>query len=331
MLNNICMLETNKLNIGYKTKKKETCIHSNLNLYVVKGEFVCLIGPNGAGKSTLIRTLCGLQEPLSGKTIVNNKIIEKSSNNEIAKLISVVLTDKPNISGMTVFNVVALGRFPYTSWLGNLSNEDNKIILDSLDLVGMKNFANKQINQLSDGERQRVMIAKALSQDTPLIILDEPTAHLDLPNRVEVLQLLRTLTHKTKKSVILSTHELDLALQAADTIWLMPKSDEIIIGSPEDLVLDGSLENIFHNKSIEFDKLAGNFRIQFNKTKDIKLIGKGINKYWTERALLRKGFNINNDCPVIVEIIDNYWSLKKDNKTICCKSITELLYNLGTL
>lgn len=212
-------ISTNNLTIGYGTH----AVQSSLTFSLCEGEMVCMLGPNGCGKSTLLRTLAGLQPPLSGTYEVQGLSSEKASENSAdrAKQLALVLTERLSLEHTTVHDVVAMGRYPYSSFLGGLSVDDEAVIADALQQVGLHNMADTYFNAHSDGEKQRILIAKALAQQTPVILLDEPTAHLDLPNRIRTLQLLRHLAHEQSKTILISTHELDLALQLSDRILLM--------------------------------------------------------------------------------------------------------------
>lgn len=212
-------ISTNNLTIGYGTH----AVQSSLTFSLCEGEMVCMLGPNGCGKSTLLRTLAGLQPPLSGTYEVQGLSSEKASENNAdrAKQLALVLTERLSLEHTTVHDVVAMGRYPYSSFLGGLSADDETVIADALQQVGLHNMADTYFNAHSDGEKQRILIAKALAQQTPIILLDEPTAHLDLPNRIRTLQLLRHLAHEQSKTILISTHELDLALQLSDRILLM--------------------------------------------------------------------------------------------------------------
>lgn len=212
-------ISTNNLTIGYGTH----AVQSSLTFSLCEGEMVCMLGPNGCGKSTLLRTLAGLQPPLSGTYEVQGLSSEKASENSAdrAKQLALVLTERLSLEHTTVHDVVAMGRYPYSSFLGGLSVDDEAVIADALQQVGLHNMADTYFNAHSDGEKQRILIAKALAQQTPIILLDEPTAHLDLPNRIRTLQLLRHLAHEQSKTILISTHELDLALQLSDRILLM--------------------------------------------------------------------------------------------------------------
>lgn len=217
-------ISTNKLTIGYRVQNTEYRVQADLDFALQQGELVCMLGPNGCGKSTLLRTLAGLQPPLAGAFSIQNSEVRQN-----AKDIALVLTERLSLENTTVHDVVAMGRYPYTSFLGGLTPEDEAIIAESLAQVGFTGIPESRdtgisksfFNNHSDGEKQRILIAKALAQQTPIILLDEPTAHLDLPHRILILRLLRTLAHEQGKTVLISTHELDLALALSDRILLM--------------------------------------------------------------------------------------------------------------
>ena len=218
-------IQTHNLSIGYGT----TLVQQSLTFTLSLGEMVCMLGQNGCGKSTLLRTLAGLIPPLSG----NYQIVESTPTTDTAKQVALVLTERLSIEDTTVHDVVAMGRYPYTSFLGRLTDNDEQIIFWSLDAVGLADTARTFFNSHSDGEKQRILIAKALAQQTPVVLLDEPTAHLDLPNRIRTLQLLRRLAHEQNKLVLISTHELDLALALSDRILLMTPRRGIRLDTPE--------------------------------------------------------------------------------------------------
>ena len=321
------ILNTHNLTIGYSKKRNKIVVQSDLNLDLKAGELVCLIGQNGCGKSTLLRTLAGLQKPLHGKVLVDNQELEKIRIHEKARILALVLTEKVDIENATVADIVRMGRQPYSNWWGDLSNSDVEIVRESIEMVHLGNKTNSQLNELSDGERQRVMIAKALAQDTPLILLDEPTAHLDLPNRVEIMLLLHKLAHTTGKSVIISTHELDMALQAADRIWLMTKTDGIECGVPEDLVLQGHFHDAFQSKSYYFNSANGNFSMNYPMTKKVWVEGDKTRMYWTLRALARAGYMVVEEAPIVVKITSENWFVENEE----LKSVEELLTKLDEL
>lgn len=199
------------------------------------GEMVCMLGPNGCGKSTLLRTLAGLQSALAGSFEITNSPLPIANSAKEASQIALVLTERLSLENTTVHDVVAMGRYPYTSFLGGLSDVDEQIINQSLSDVGLSDTAHTFFNDHSDGEKQRTLIAKALAQQTPIILLDEPTAHLDLPNRIRVLQLLRRVAREQKKTILISTHELDLAIKLSDRIMLMTPEKGIQLDTPDKL------------------------------------------------------------------------------------------------
>lgn len=255
------ILRTKDLQIGYADKKEKVSIASNVNFKIGKGELVAVIGINGVGKSTLLRSLTGIQKPLGGEVFLEEKPINSLSSGEKAQLISVVLTGQPISKNLNVYELIALGRQPYTNWIGTLTQKDQKFINEALELVDIENLKNKKCYELSDGQLQRVLIARALAQDTPLVVLDEPTTHLDIYHQAYVLKLLKELTQKTSKSIVFATHEINLALQLCDRIILMVK-DKVSVGSPADLISEGAFTNLFPPDLIVFDKATGAFKLK---------------------------------------------------------------------
>ena len=231
------------LSIGYKGKNDTKVVAEGICTGINGGELTCLLGANGVGKSTLLRTLSAFQPKLGGDIFIMDREIGTYSDKELSKTIGVVLTEKCDVRNMSARDLIGMGRSPYTGFWGTLDKEDSRIVEESIALVKIENLASRMVHTLSDGERQKVMIAKALAQQTPVIFLDEPTAFLDFPSKVEIMQLLHQLTRETGKTIFLSTHDLELALQIADKIWLMDKQHGITIGTPEDLALEGHLSN----------------------------------------------------------------------------------------
>ena len=303
----VAAIETKGLCIGYLLKGgKRKVVHEDLNLQLVSGEVTCLLGLNGAGKSTLLRTLCGFQLPLGGEIRLMGKPLSGYSQANFSLTVGVVLTEKTNAGGITVYELVSLGRHPYTGFFGQLKKRDHVIIEQSLEAAGIAHKANNYVSELSDGERQKVMIAKALAQETPVIYLDEPTAFLDFPSKVEMMQLLHQLSRQTDKTIFLSTHDLELALQIADKIWLMDKVNGVTIGTPEDLSLNGSLSNFFARKGIAFDLETGLFRVANEYTSQIRLAGHGQKYAMVRKALQRNGIlaNRNVESEIYIETGD---------------------------
>ena len=247
------MIRTVDLSVGYQQGKAQRSVQQHLNIHARRGELIALIGPNGCGKSTLLRTLAGLQEPLKGSVQLQETNLKELKPAERARQISLVLTDAVQLGYVTVEQLVAMGRHPYTSLSGKLSKNEEKLIREALKAVKLEAFGKRLVSELSDGEKQRVMIAKALAQDTPVIMLDEPTSFLDLPNRVEILLLLRNLAREMQKCILLSTHEIDLAIRLADQLWLMNAGEPLKTGTPAELTADGSIQSVFQGDSFGFD------------------------------------------------------------------------------
>ncbi|MFD2939930.1 ABC transporter ATP-binding protein [Flavobacterium notoginsengisoli] len=252
------ILNTSNLNIGYKSKKGVTTIAKDLNLNLDLGKLITLIGANGIGKSTLLRTITGIQKPLSGNVYLNEKEISHYKPLELAQNLSLVLTEKLPPSNLSVFELVALGRQPYTNWVDSLSKEDIEKVQEALRLTQIEHLASKKHFEISDGQLQKVLIARALAQDTPLIILDEPTTHLDLLHKVSLFKLLKNLTHETQKCILFSTHDIDLAIQLSDEMIIMTP-ENIVQDQPCNLISNGSFNNLFKDEHIIFDAEKGKF------------------------------------------------------------------------
>ena len=254
------ILTASNLSIGYVSKKHQNIIAENLNLNIENGQLIALVGANGIGKSTLLRTLTGIQKPLTGTITLNEKNIFSYDSIELAQNLSLVLTEKLPPSNLSVFELIALGRQPYTNWLGTLSEIDLEKINAAIALTHTEHLVDKKIHEISDGQLQIVLIARALSQDTALIILDEPTTHLDLHHKVSVFKLLKKLTKETNKSVLFSTHDIDLAIQLSDEMIVMTE-ESVAQGQPCNLITKGVFNSLFKDSSISFDAEKGKFVI----------------------------------------------------------------------
>lgn len=261
MESNKPILTTSNLCIGYTSKKKIKTIASNINLTLKKGELIALIGANGIGKSTLLRTLIGIQPPLSGKVILSGKNILEYDSIAFAQNLSVVLTEKLPPSNLTVFEIIALGRQPYTNWLGNLSENDIDKINEAMELTQITSLANKKHYEISDGQLQNVLVARALVQDTPLIILDEPTTHLDLLHKVSLFKLLKKLAKETNKCILFSTHDIDMAIQISDEMIIMTE-ENVVQDQPCNFISKGNFDTLFKDEQIAFDSEKGKFIVQ---------------------------------------------------------------------
>ncbi len=239
--------------IGYRTHKGEKKVHEHLSFGLYPGELTSLLGANGAGKSTLLRTLSASQPSLAGDLQLLGKPLQQYSEKERSRTIGVVLTDKTQAGGLTVYELVALGRQPHTGFFGRLHPKDHLIIKEALDAVGIAHKAESYTAELSDGERQKVMIAKALVQECPLIILDEPTAFLDVVSRIEIMTLLHQLAVEQNKAILLSTHDIEQALVLSDKLWLLSKETGLQCGVTEDMILNHRMDTLFSHSNIRFD------------------------------------------------------------------------------
>jgi len=327
------VLETQDLSIGYQQSKIPAhVVAEHLVLSLLPGEMVCLIGPNGAGKSTLLRTLVGMQQPLSGHVFLQGEDVHTLPSRKLARRLSIVLTNHVDVGLLSAHDLVALGRHPYTNWSGRLAPADEAVICWALEMVGAADLASRSVSELSDGERQKVMVARALAQEPQVIVLDEPTAYLDLPHRVELMRILRDLVRKTGHAVLLSTHDLDLALRSADKIWLLCDQGTLYTGGPEDLVLNGAFESAFNGAGITFDRGSGFFNIDAEFAGEVDLDGEGLYTHWTKRALKRAGYKVNKggrDAPLRVDIThnngDTRWSLCAKEETSVYSSLEDLV------
>lgn len=245
------MLEARNITIGYRKKT----IQSGVNLKAHDSELISLIGTNGTGKSTLLRSLAALQPILCGEIYVDGQEIHHVTPNGRARKISVVLTDTIVAEQLTVYDLIAMGRIPYTSWTNIRGNEDEEIILNAANEVNLSHKIHSPVNELSDGEKQRATIARALAQDTPVILLDEPTSHLDMPNRVEIMILLKRLAEERHKTIIISTHELNLALSHSHYIWLLTRTEPVIADTPENILQNPLFQTAFASEHFDPKKL----------------------------------------------------------------------------
>jgi len=350
------LLRTEKLTVGYApSRRQRRCVREDVSVALEAGELVCVLGPNGAGKSTLLRTLAGMQPPLGGRIELVDGNLEAFAPRQRARRIGVVLPERVEVGLLSAYALVALGRYPHTGWTGRLESADEEKIRGALRLVGIEHLAERDVASLSDGERQKVMIARALAQEPMLLILDEPTAFLDLPGRVEIMRLLRTLAHcsvgagdaprsgiaiegkggSSGRAVLLSTHDLDLALRTADRLWLLLPGGELAAGAPEDLVLAGAFQAAFRSDSVEFDVDSGSFRIDARSSGTVVLRGEGTAVPWTARALERTGFRVlpdGADGDLRVEVVERHgdraWRVRDGETTSDHRSIAELLARL---
>ena len=259
-MENKIILQASKISIGYSHKKEKSIVASEINLSLEKGKLIALIGANGIGKSTLLRTITGIQKTISGIILLNGQNIHEIDALTLAQNLSVVLTEKLPPSNLTVFELIALGRQPYTNWIGKLTDTDIVKVNEAMELTQISHLAAKKHYEISDGQLQKVLIARALAQDTPLIILDEPTTHLDLLHKVSLFKLLKKLTHETGKCILFSTHDIDMAIQLSDEMIIMTP-ETVIQDEPCNFISKGSFNTLFKDEHIVFDAEKGKFMI----------------------------------------------------------------------
>ena len=319
------------VSIGYHERSSASVVvKNNLTLNAFGGEMVCLLGGNGIGKSTLLKTIAGFQLPLSGELLIHEKLVTDFSPDELAKEMSFVSTDVIRVANLTVREMVGLGRFPYTNWFGQLDAEDHRIVEEAIHQVGLSGYENRLINRISDGERQRAMVARALAQDTGIMVLDEPTAFLDISNKYEIVRILHKLAWEHGKCIIFSTHDLNTALSMADRIWLM-LDDRVIDGIPEEVASGGYFESLFsNNPNLFFDQEKCDFRVRKKKMGNILLTASANDLMWASKALERLGFEIATvpgafeSFSIAVEQNDKGWSVSHAGKSVQVDSLGEL-------
>jgi iron complex transport system ATP-binding protein len=330
--NHTIKLACDKLDVGYSHQGKRETILSELSLEIHGGEFICLLGPNGTGKSTLIRTLSGVQPAIRGEIKLDGMPFNSISPRERARQISIVFTDNAPIGMMDSFSFASLGRHPYSGWLGILDQHDLDRVRWALDVVGATNLQARQVAELSDGERQKVSIARALAQEANIMLLDEPTAYLDLPRKVGLMRMLRELSHQENIGMLMSTHDLDLALRHADRLWLITKTGELIQGLPEELALNGELARAFGSENLDWDPSSGSFQVHKDPCMQFTMDGGGPVAFWTKRAFERYGYGLTRDesCASLLVSIQGaeanpVWSVRTEEEIVEFNAIPSLI------
>lgn len=324
-------LSFESLRIGYTSGLTENQLLPPLNACANNSELIAVIGKNGIGKSTLLRTLTGLQQPLGGEIFIGNRSIKDYSRNELALKIGYISTEIVKVTNMRVYDLVALGRYPHTNWFGKIENTDHEAVMDALRKISMESFSDKFIAELSDGERQKVMIARILAQDTAIMIMDEPTAFLDVAGKYEVFHLMNQLSDYSNKTIIFSTHDLQMAISQSDKIWLI-LDNELIEGAPEDLMMAGAFDHLFNSSAVIFNSENGTFSYRSDNRGSIFIEGSGIKRYWTEKAITRAGFTLAEEksYPFITIPTEenNFWSLSSATSRKEFKTVYELVTSL---
>jgi iron complex transport system ATP-binding protein len=326
------IMSFNTLKIGYISGKNENILLPPLNARAYIGELIAVIGRNGIGKSTLLRTIAGLQKPLGGEIFFNGENIKNYSRMDLARRVGYISTDIVKVGNMSVYDLVALGRFPHTNWIGKIDLKDHEAIMDAIEKTSMKPFYRKYVSELSDGERQKAMIARILAQDTGIMIMDEPTAFLDIAARYEILQLMHTLSDKSRKTIIFSTHDLQMAINRSDKIWLI-LDDKLVEGAPEDLIIAGAFEHLFDNSAVSFNPGDGTFSFRNEEKGTMYIEGEGFIRLWTEKAIIRAGYTVTKEkkTPYIVtpSVTDKNWQFIAYNTLYEFRTIYELITFLG--
>jgi iron complex transport system ATP-binding protein len=300
-------LAARDLAVGYRHRKERRAVLERVNLSVERGELVCLLGPNGIGKSTLMRTLARMQPPLWGAIEIDGTAIGSLSASALAQRLGVVLTERVAVESLRARQIVALGRYPHSGWLGGLNQRDDEVVAWAIDAVGATHLADRDFARMSDGERQRIMVARALAQEPVLLMLDEPTAFLDVPGRVELMGLLRRLSHDNDLAVVVTTHDLELALRTADVIWLLMPGGEVVVGAPEDVMLSGAIAQAFEGRQIRFHPEERSFRWLTGERGYAVVTGRGLRAAMVKAVLEREGFAVtsNGARPSVAVTIDD--------------------------
>ena len=312
-----------KLHTGYSSSKSIKTVSENIDLSAEKGRLIFLTGPNGAGKTTLLKTLTGNIKPLSGRITVAGSEINYLKGSRLSKLISVVLTDIPDPGYLSVEEIITLGRSPYTGLKNTLTSEDREIIENSVNSLNLSDLKDRLFNRLSDGEKQKTMIARALCQDTEIICMDEPSSHLDFPSGIELVSFLKKISETKNKTIIVSSHNLNTALNSSDIMWLMDKSGTIHSGAPEDLALSGKIGKVFDRDNFRFEKTSGEFVLSRNYDRVFTVTGGEEAVFWTVKGLRKLGIDVqsksdvnSNDLSggIRIEKADNYYKWIYENR-----------------
>ena len=327
------ILSLDLLEIGYSSGKRKKVLLPPISATANKSELIAVIGKNGIGKSTLLRTIAGLQPAIDGQILYSGKNINEYSRIDLAQKVGYISTEIVKVSNMSVYDLVSIGRFPHTNWIGRIDDRNHTAIMDALEKTGLLDFSSRFVAELSDGERQRTMIARILAQDTGIMVMDEPTAFLDIGSKYEILHLLHLLSNKNEKTIIFSTHDLHMAVSQADKIWLI-LDNELIEGAPEDLMIEGAFDHLFDSSPVRFNSDNGVFSFRVEEMGSIYIEGTGILRHWTEKAVNRAGFSVSailTSPYIIVPSGDNkMWNLCSIDSSKDFGSVYDLIRWLNT-
>lgn len=322
------ILTFESLEIGYINGKTKKILLPAFKGSAEEGELIAVVGKNGIGKSTLLRTIAGLQPVITGSLQIGGKSIHEYSRLQLSAKVGYVSTEIIKVSNMKVYDLVSLGRFPHTDWFGRIDPLNHEAVMDALSKTGMTGFIDRPVTELSDGERQRAMIAMVLAQDAVVMVMDEPTAFLDINSKYMVIRLLRELTQQGNKTIIYSTHDFNTAISQADRIWLM-LDDTFIEGAPEDVMISGAFKKLFDETKVTFNTDDGSFSIKSKPKGEVCIKGEGGTRYWTERALIRAGYSIaQSESEIIVQLPSEHeplWKCIFNNSDFRFESIYDLI------
>jgi iron complex transport system ATP-binding protein len=313
------ILEAKNLTIGYSLGKTELQLLKNAQFRLQKGFVYSVFGANGIGKSTLIHTICGIIPPLKGEILINNQSIAKIPKKDLAKQISIVLTDRPHVEFMKVYDFVALGRTPHTGFSGYLNRDDHKIVEESMAMTAIEHKKHQRIDSLSDGEFQKALIARALTQQTPIIIMDEPASYLDYANQIQLMTLLQKLAKQSGKTILLSLHHINLAIDYSNVIMLFNNDLTLTIGAPEDLIVQNKFNSIYMNKEIFFDNFDGYFKNSNALQATFEIEAPPLQKKWINHALVKSGIT---SLPFSIKYDNEYYSILQN--TIELETVTTI-------
>ncbi len=327
----MAILTTHDMAVGYGQGNKRTILLSDLNLRLEQGSLVALLGKNGAGKSTLLRALTCDSQPINGSVEIDGKPSDEISKRDLSRLIALVATERIMGGAFTIRELVALGRQPHTGFLGRLSRHDDEVVQQSLEAVGIAHKAEQHVAQLSDGERQKAMIAKALAQETPIIVLDEPTAFLDVASRIETMKLLHSLAREQNKAVLLSSHDISQSLLLADELWVITQDREVVTGSTEQVVMSGAMDRVFDNSSILFNNDLCDYESKLPTTASVMLeCDDSKLEHCVANALLRNGIDTSHGGDVMVKVLSvNDFKLPAGKVATSVKELVKLLRDMA--
>lgn len=323
------ILQGEKIAVGYPKGKDIHWVACDLSFALRAGQLACLLGPNGVGKSTLVKAIMGQNLAVEGQILFQGQPIQKLGAQKMARKVSVVLTDRISPGNLTVRQLVGLGRIPFTNWLGNMSEEDEKAVEEAIEATHIRYLQDKKVAELSDGQLQKTMIARALAQDGELMVLDEPTAHLDLVNRMEIMQLLRDIAHTQNKAILVVTHDLDIAVETADEFWLMTCGGTITTGTPEDLILSGSINQLLPDGRFYFSSSTGKIT-SYAPQDELPVDGPKEVVQWLELALRKREIKLGDHLHITALNNPIAFVVEKAGIPIRVSTIEEVLRELGS-